>query len=269
MNQLWFEDMMKQTFNEEICFNPTKLIILDYISNNDSLKTVYLLKDIIEYVFETYIDNPDIAEQHPSYIVRKIGTYGIKDINDIVKDALTSWERDATNNILSFSDNYLYLNMDEKEFEEVGKNTQLLCKMLYKKHFKDDIPKPKVLLPEITDMDDKEIEIFGKSLYRNRVLEDIQYCPICEETDINKLVVVHIVNKSMGADQDEILDKNNGLIFCKKHAMAYNQNKIEFNELGFVSKDEVDDVEFGMHLSFAIRNKKRKEFLKKRWTVLN
>lgn len=264
MNQMWFEDMMKQTFNEDICFNPTKLLILDFISYNNEIKSAYSLKELIEYVYEVYIDNPKIAEQHPSYMIRKIETYGVNDIRIVVEDALGAWIRDAINDILSFSDNYLYLKLDENDRDDIGKNTQRLCKMLYKKHFKGDIPRPRDLLTEIVGLDDKNIELFGKSIYRNRVLEDMQYCPICENTEIENLVVVHILNDSMGADETERTDKNNGLIFCKKHADAYNNREIEFNELGFVSKDEVDDVEFGMHLSFAIRNKNRKYYLKKR-----
>ena len=263
MNQMWFEDMMKQKFNEDICFNPTKLIILDYLSSGNAIHCTYKMKNIEEYVYEVFIDNPQIAKLHPSYIIRKLGTYGLGDIKGIVNDTLESWVRDAENGILTFTESYIYLDLDENDGEDIAKNTQKLCKMLYRKYFSGEIPKKENIF-SIIGTDDKDIEEFGKSVFRNRVFEDMQYCPICEEVKNENLVAVHIVDKSMGINDDEFVDKNNGLLFCKKHASAFVNHQIEFNELGFVTKLEENSNGKGLHLSFAIRNAKRKKYLQRR-----
>lgn len=261
---MWFEDMMKQTFNEDICFNPTKLIILDYLSKEDSVKSNYKIKDIAKYVYEVYIDNPDISNLHPSYVIRKLGTYGLNDVIGIIEDALESWTRDAINNVLSYSNNYVFLEIDENDKDDIGRNTQRLCKMLYKKYFGGVVPKPMNIYEEITGMDDKDIEVFGKSVFRNRVFEDMQYCPICEEIETENLVAVHIVDSSMEINQEEFVDKYNGLLFCKKHAMEYISHKFEFNDLGFVCGGDLASTEHGMHLSFEVRKGDRKKYLTRR-----
>ena len=268
MNQLWFEDMMSQSFHEDICFNPTKLIILCYLSKDGIIHENYKLIEMTEYVYQTYIDNKDIAEKHPSYMVRKIRTYGIKDLREHVKDSLISWSKDAKNQILHFNDSIVWLDLDLSDSVDIAKNTARLSRMLYKKIFMGTLPEPHSILNEVEVQDDHDLNTFGKGKFRDRVLEDMQYCPLCESIDINILYGVHIVDKAMGATPEELCDKNNGLLLCREHAEHYLNGKFHFDERGFAHEVECCGIEKGMHLSFSIRSAERKQYFKRRMNLV-
>jgi len=268
MDQKWFEDIMSQKYHEDICFNPSKIILLEFICKEGTIEEKYKIADFQEYMYRIYADNPDISQKHPSYLIRNISSYGIKDLLELANDTLESWCRDAVNNILKKGEKYFFLQVDYLDGEDIAKNTFRLCKMLYKKVFKGNIPEIKDTSLLIAESDDMDLNSFGLGPYKNRVLEDFQYCPICEEIDTHKLYCVHIVNRGMCAPYEDLVDKANGLLFCKEHAEAFNKNEFYFDEMGFAHNSSKSLIEKGMHLSFTIRSSKRKKFLKKRYEYL-
>lgn len=263
MDQRWFEDIMSQTFNEDICFNPSKLLLLQFIAKGETIQKTYNRIEFQEYLYRVYIDNPDIASKHPNYIIRNLGRYGTKDLYEHVSDIFESWVRDSKNGVLRSSEHYFWLQVDLDDATDIAKNTNRLCKMLYKKLFRGEIPDAKSIT-EILEQDDTDVDIFGKGLFRNRILEDIQYCPICEDINLSNLHCVHILEKRMGATNEELTNKANGLLFCKKHAEDFIKRKFCIDEMGFARDLNGSDIEPGMHLSFSVRNAERKQFLKKR-----
>lgn len=263
MDQKWFEDVMSQTFNEDICFNPSKLFLLEFMTKEGTIQKNYKRIDFQEYLFRVYIDNQDISKKHPNYIIRNLGVYGVKDLTEHVRDVFESWRRDAKNDILRFGEHYFSLQVNLDDAEGIAKNTSRLSKMLYRKMFGGNIPDEKDI-NVVVEQDDHDLSVFGKGLFRNRVFEDMQYCPICEEIDVSNLYCVHIFEKQMGAIEDELIDKANGLIFCKEHAIGFINNKFCIDELGFVREVDGSNIEPGMHLSFSVRNSVRKNYLKKR-----
>ena len=90
--------------------------------------------------------------------------------------------------------------------------------MLFKKYYHRSIPEPLDVLAEIRGIDDHNLQAFGQGVYRNRILEDMQYCPLCESIDLSDLYCVHIFENSMGASEEDMCDKNNGILLCKRHA---------------------------------------------------
>lgn len=261
MDQKLFEDIMNQTYNEDICYNPSKLLLVRFISENVCRTLLYKKREFQEYLYRIYIDNPTIAKKHPSYIVRNIEKYGVSDLVDLVEDTLESWCRDAKNSIIIVGQSNFAVQVQAEDAEDIAKNLTRLSMMLYRKVYGESIPGIRKDIPED---DDHDINIFGKGIFRNRVLEDMQYCPICEDINTQNLVAVHIVENCMGTSQEDKANKANGLIFCRKHAIDYIERKFEFNELGFVCNISSEDIEEGMHLSFAIRSSERKEYLKRR-----
>lgn len=264
MDQRWFEDIMSQTFHEDICFNPSKLFLLQFLMLSNSVEKKYMVKDFQRYLYRIYSDNPDVAIKHPSYIIRNIQKYGVSDLCDLATDTLDSWKRDAQNSVLHSNEKAIVLDIDLQDIEDTVLSTKRLCKMLFKKLYKCIPPEVDDIKGEVITQDDHDIQRFGQGPFRRRVLEDMQYCPICEEIATEKLVCVHIYEKTQGASTAELCDKDNGLIFCIEHAKQFFDRKFVIDELGFIKNIDSKDVEEGAHLSFAIRSGKRKEYLQKR-----
>lgn len=264
MDQKWFEDMMSQTYNEDICFNPSKLFLLQYISRSGEIAEKYKIYDFQRYLYRIYSDNPQIAEKHPSYIVRKIHTYGVNDLEELTQDTLSMWVRDAKNDVLKCGSKAFLLDIDRKDSEDIAKNTSRFALMMYQRKFGGKIPDISYDWDEEELYHDHNLDGFGKGKFLRRVLEDIQYCPICEQIGEENLYCTHIYEKDMGASIDELKDQNNGLVFCKTHAEQYIENRFFFDEMGFAKDIAGSDVEVGMHLSFSVRNSGRKNYILKR-----
>lgn len=269
MDQKWFEDMMSQTYNEDICFNPSKLFLMQYISENGTIADRYKIHDFQRYLYRIYSDNPDVAAKHPSYIIRKIHTYGVNDLEEMAVDTINMWIRDAKNGVLKCGSKYFALNINYEEAEEVAQNTKRFAVMMYQRKFGGKIPNISSDWDNEEISQDHNLDVFGKGKFLRRVLEDIQYCPICEQIGEENLYCTHIFEKDMGASTEELQDQNNGLVFCKTHAQEYIDNRFFFDEMGFAKDIDSSDIEAGMHLSFSIRSSKRKDYLRKRlnWLV--
>ena len=259
---------MCQTYNEDVCFNPSKLLLLQFIARTGHIKDYYLIHDFQRYLYRVYSDNPDVAIKHPSYVVRKIHTYGVSDLEDLAFDTLNLWKRDSKNGILKYGKRKFVLDVDLNDEQDIASNTSRFAKMMYQRKFKG-------VIPEVNDswdidelQNDHNLDGFGKGRFLNRVLEDIQYCPICEQIGEKNLYAVHIFEYEMGASEEQLTDHNNGLLFCKKHAMQYLDNKFYFDEFGFAHNIDNSDVEQGMHLSFSVRNLERKKYIMLRMKFL-
>ena len=164
-------------------------------------------------------------------------------------------------------DRFIYIQGIDDELE-MGKYTHQIITMFSKKYFGVEIKSPIKLDVNLCREDDN-LQIFGKSIYRNRVFEDMQYCPLCEEVDTEQLQVVHIVPARYCLSDEEIFDKNNGLIMCREHAIDYLQGKFHFLENGFVKNINSDIVSEKMHLAISVKTRKRREFLEKYCRIVN
>ena len=264
MDQKWFEDMMSQTYNEDICFNPSKLFLLQYMSQNGTIADRYKISDFQRYLYRIYSDNPEVAGKHPSYIIRKIHTYGVNDLEEMAVDTLSMWVRDAKNGVLKCGSKFFALDIKRDEAEEIAQNTMRFAAMMYQRKFGGKLPDISLDWNKEELCQDHNLDAFGKGKFLHRVLEDIQYCPICEQIGEGNLYCTHIFEKDMGASADELQDQNNGLVFCKKHAQQYIDNRFYFDEMGFAKDIDASDVEAGMHLSFSVRNSGRKNYILKR-----
>lgn len=254
---LWMQDIMKQKFlNSDI----TRIILLYGIIKNDCFNKPVNRIIILEYIYRTYADNPDISNVNPDTRIRHIHRYGLHDIKDILSNALKEWDLYAENHCLRFDEINIYVNVPNVEKEKLLLNTKMITQMIQKKYFKFNFHEPYELLIE-NCINDSDTEVFGKSLYKNRVLEDIQYCPLCEETSTDKLRVVHIL-PSICCNEEQLIDKNNALIMCVEHARDYINGKFYFLENGFVKNINSNIVEEWMHLSIDVKNKERRKYIR-------
>ncbi len=264
MNDLWIKDIMTQKFlNSDI----TRLLMINAMIRDGSLMSVCRKSDIIEYIYRVYTDYEDIRKINPDSRIRNIKRYGISDIRDILETSITIWKSFANNNCLLDDDRFVYIQGIDDE-KEMGKYTQQIISMLSKKYFSLEIKNP-FSLDANQCKEDEDLDIFGKSIYRNRVFEDVQYCPLCEEVDTEQLYVVHITPAKYGLSDEELVDKNNGLIMCRKHAKDYLEGRFCFRENGFVKNINSDIVSENMHLAISVKTRPRREYLKKYFELLS
>lgn len=264
MNKKWIQDIMCQQFVNGTFINPIRLIMVTYLMNNANF-TKTSKKSTLEYIYRTLIDNQEIAKRNPNVIVRNINNYGLFDISGCLDDALNDWCADAKNNILSYDNNWIYLDIDPED-ETIRKNSIQVLQMLYKKYFKISLLEP-VVIKEADVENDTDIMIFGKGVFKRRVLEDIQYCPLCEEIHQNNLYAVHILPDRYCNSLQEKVDKANGILLCLDHAEAYINKEFYFNENGVVCESKTKLVNKKMHMSFAILNKDRRKYLKRYYNI--
>ena len=259
MNDAWIKDIMTQKFlNSDL----SRLIMLRAFTEEEKICDIYRKARILEYMYRVYSDYPQTSIINPDARIRNIHRYGISDIKYILEKALEEWKGYAANDILLFDDRYIYLKDIGDDKKELGKVTRQVCDMLATKYFSIRLLEP-MQLDEYECAQDTNTETFGVSLFRNRVFEDIQYCPLCEEVQIDKLRAVHILPAKYCDSSDEFLDKNNGMIFCKEHAEEYLSGKFWFKESGFIKNNGSQIVSEQMHLSIRVKNKKRRKYIMK------
>lgn len=257
MNDVWIKDIMSQKFLNS---DSSRIIMLKAMIKDGIIHGAYKKSDIMEYIYRVYSDYEDLRNVHPDARIRNIKRYGIPDVKYLLDDALKIWQEYAANNVLVYDERYIYIRDVEDSGVELAKLTKQICDMLARKYFSLDIREPLELKYQICE-DDSDLEVFGTSLFRNRVFEDIQYCPLCEEIDTEKLRVVHILPARLCSSTDELIDKNNGLIFCQDHAKEYVQGCFRFEENGFVRNINSTTVNEKMHLAIQIKNRRRREYI--------
>lgn len=262
----FIEDAMSQVFLiSNGYYNPTRIVLLfSIIEGKIDDKNRINKNDIIEYLYRYYIVNKEIASHNPNLSIRTIPKYGINDFNEILNQELKDWDENSKNHVLKYDNEYIYIDFVVNESST--NNIRIIGNMLMEKYFNKKFIPP-FELKESELYDDKNLELFGKSNFLYLALEDIQYCPLCEETSIENLYAVHIV-PSEYCLPNELADKNNSMIFCREHANDYLNNKFYFDNRGFIKNVSSSIVNNKMHLDLSIRRKKQ-EYLIKYNDILN
>ena len=259
MDKEWIQDIMSQQFAVGTFLNPIRLIIATYLVQNPISNRVSK-SSTLEYVYRTFADHKEIADRNPNIMIRNIQNYGLSDISASLDEALYDWCADAKNHTISYDNRWIYFDVDVND-ASIQKSTMQVIQMLYKKYFKSPVLTPIEIKDEEIE-DDMNLEEFGTGIFKRRVLEDMQYCPLCEETRQDNLYAVHIVPNNRIVDVEQKTDKANGILLCKEHAKAYINEEFYFNSAGFVECLKCTDLDRRMHLSFSILNKKRKKYLR-------
>lgn len=233
--RLFYEDLMLQNFSFGTFYNPTRYFMIYGMIVNGKFEESYEKQDIVNFIFDAYCYNKKIAEHHPQMEIRKVPNYGIKIFFQELEDALNEWKCDAKNNILTFDSKKIYVNLEDDG--HIAEYVKKILDVLILKNFNTKFSYPNE--NDLILFDDGNLTTFGKSSYRNKVMADIQYCVICDDCNPENLYAVHILNSSKTKSIDELRDKNNGLIMCKKHADLFIKNQIIIDTRGkFVSEDD-------------------------------
>lgn len=260
-SNVWYQEIMTQKFSAFPNKNLIKLIIVYSLLNNGKLNGKTLKNETLEYIYRFYIDNTEEAKYNPSLLIRNIHKYGLDDIIPVLDEALFSWKDDFPDGCLNYDKNYIYLDIENVDSDPtLFTMTKKILDMLYTKYAKEEFDYNPNFNND-SDFNSDDLSIFGSSRFRNRCLEDIQYCPLCEESDLSKLLAVRILDKSKCSNGD-LTDKNNGIILCENHAKLYKEKKFKFNARGYLIINENNDLlDYRMHLSQKVLNEKRREYI--------
>lgn len=262
----FYQDIMSQQFSIGTFFNPTRFIILYGMLQKGNLKKLYDKQSLLEYVFFAYCDNKQLSMHHPKIEIRHAPYYGISFLYDEIDKALYEWVHDAKNNILSYDAKNIYLDIDDNG--EVSSYIEKILAVLFVKHFGQEYKGIKDI-SNVISMDDLKLDEFGKSLLRDRVFADMQYCAVCDACNVDDLYVVHIIKRSQTNNQETLQDKNNGLLMCRKHAEAYNNNCFCFDDRGRVVNFDYQEDLTGLRIANRLVQLK-KEYLSKEYNrILN
>lgn len=267
MNDKWYKDIMVQKYQCDNFYDPSKLFIILSLTENGFLKEKYTIKEIAKYVYRYYIANMDIAKHNFNIIVRNINKYGVDDLMPVVISSINQWIREQKNDSILLFDNYIKLNLNSYD-ENTLKLTRTIAKTLFQKYYKKQLNEP-TNYSEILTLNDYDLESFGSSSIKQLIFEDIQYCPLTEETNINNLFVVHLFSKEDGANELEFLNKDNLMLFSKNVALDYINKKFYFDEFGRVINVSSDIVNNKMRLSINLMTNERKNFIIRHNSLLN
>lgn len=264
MNELcnnFIKDIMLQKF---INTDYTRIIILDYISSLDTFTNIINKNEILTYIYRVYSDYPELAKRNPYSKINSIHNYGKSDIKFIYDQAIEDWNLYQENNSLFNDELYLYINVDIESGVELLKAVSNVLSMFKSRYCSIDFDKPKIF-----NQNDFDPEFnLSQGIYRNRVFEDMQYCPLCEEIRTSKLFAINIIDYCL-CNEIERIDKDNGLIMCKEHAISYKKGEFYFDARGKVKNVCSTIVNNKMHLSKMIRTIKRERYLAKHYDIIN
>ena len=261
MNDKWFQDIMKQEFKNDNYYDPTKLFLVLSLIADGEVRKEYPIKEISKNIYRLYVANPEIARKNTNKEIRNVEKYGVIDIVKVVDFAIKDFIKDQKNNSIIYLGDTIVLNLESYD-KSVVNLTEQVCKILFKKYY--NIAYNKIQeLEEIKEIDDSNIELFGKSIFRQRLFEESQYCCLCDESCIDNLYVSHIYRRKDGAVGDELIDPNNGIILCKEDWEDYNNGKFFFNADGRVVNISSDRVVKGMRISQNLVTDERRKYLQK------
>lgn len=260
MNDKFIKDMMIQNYQLDNYYDPTKIFcILSFIRENEIKKTC-TIREISQYVYRYFISNIDIAKDNLNFVVRNISKYGIDDIIPHVVSTLKSWIREQINDSITMNGDYVSINLENYNVDYAS-TIKVVCKTLYQKYYKR-ILAPLVDYSDFSLIDDRNVDKFGQSKLKMLIFEDMQYCPLCEETNKEKLYAVHILFNDESDDISSSYDKNNFLLMCKDEATEYVNGRFYFDEFGRVINNGSIHVNNSMRISQKLLTKTRKYYLK-------
>ncbi len=266
MNENVIKDIMVQEYRLDNYFDPTKIFIfMALVGSDNKLSTNYSIVDITRSVYRLFISNLNIAKSNLNITIRNLEKYGVADIVPHVTATIKQIIREEINNSFRLIGDCLYVNFEDCS-ETSSNMIMLVCKTLFKKYYKTDL-KPIMNYKECAYLNDKNIHEFGKCSLMSLIFEDLQYCPLCEETQKEKLFVTHILLNEESDNTDDAINKNNLLLLCEDEWKDYVNKLFYFDEFGRVINLGSPHVNNKMRLSQLLLNEERKDFLKKHYQL--
>lgn len=253
----FLQDIHCQQFYDGTLINPSRFFLIAALLQENKLKRIYSKREIETVIYRYYADNPSLASRHPRVEIRNIIKYGISIIKEELCAALEIWQKEASKNFLIGDLNNIYIDIDDTmDYSADIDYLWMVLDELFKKTYHIKFP----CIPPIEGID-TDITIFGKGIYRNHLMEEMQYCVCCDEYDSNKLTAIHIVPDDITKNKNDRESIANGLLMCNEHAQEYLHKRFYFNDNGKIINLSSSLVHSNMRLGRGLLTEKRKHYL--------
>lgn len=259
MNDKWFKDILAQNYPNNNYCDPTKIYLVLALTEYGSLRDSYSIDDLSTYVYRYYISNKDVASRNFSPTIRNLEKYGTKDIVPIVLDAAKQWIKEQINGSIELYDSVLILKLDDYSNETLDL-TRMMMSTLYQKYYGCKL-EPIYDYSTLQDVDDLDLETFNKTRMKDLAYEDLQFCPLTEETNRDNLYAFHLYLSNEGASAEDRTSKDNLLLLSKDLAQDYIDKKFYFNDLGKVININSSHIVDGMRIGVNLLTDKRKSYI--------
>ena len=259
MNDKWFKDILAQNYPSNNYCDPTKIFLTLALTECGSLRDCYSIEELSTYVYRYYMSNKEVASRNFSPTIRNLEKYGTKDIIPIIFDAIKQWLKEQINGSIELYDSMLMLNLDDYSDETLNL-TRMMMSTLYQKYYGLKL-EPIYDYSVLQDIDDLDLEAFNKTKMKELIFEDLQFCPLTEETNRDALWVFHLYLSNEGANAEDRISKDNLLLLSRDLAQDYIDKKFYFNDLGKVINISSSNIIDGMRLGVNLLTEKRKKYI--------
>ena len=253
----FLQDIHSQRFYNGTLINPTRFFVIAAILKGNNLQRKYSKREIESVVYRYFADNTSISSRHPRLEIRNIAKYGVNIIKEEVKNAINTWEEEASEGFLTSDLTSVYLDIESNaDYSADVDYLWMVIEELFKKTYHLEFP---TFLP--IEGEDTDLKYFGQGAFRNHLMEEMQYCVCCDEYNINKLHAVHILPDALSEDITSRESISNGLLLCYEHAQEYLHKRFFFDSSGRIVNLSSSLVHRNMRLSRKLMTKERQEYL--------
>lgn len=200
------------------------IAFLWFIVESELLKKKKIqILDFCVFLFRFYCDNLILRQKHHSKLINNILLCKPSDLFGNTIETL-SFVKERTN-LIDFDNECIYWKYKETDFSDDDFKTlmQVICFLSQKYTNVNNFTYNSSL--NVEDFNNYQNAIPGSKLF-NRLLERINYCYICNSSNINSLKIVKL-NSSYNS-----YDINNYLLLCDEHAKKYMNRKLSILEDG-------------------------------------
>ena len=179
------------------------------------------IHDFCTFIYRFYLDNPILQKSNNFPLINNLYKYNPFDLKEYATEIL-HFIKNKTN-IIEFNDIDVFLLSNNKFMPSDISIFENVTKLIAKRYI------PIKEFQYSSKLSEKEFSISSDRLF-NRTLELINYCFICDETDINQLTLIKLKSN---CSQKETLDPNNYFILCKDHAEQFKNGQLIIKKNGY------------------------------------
>lgn len=259
--QKWLDEVMGQNINASLGKDYTRLAFNFFFINYNLFENTLNFNNLCSFIYRFYIDNSRFAQINPSPLIKNIKHYKPSDLKEYIYEQIMIWKKNQ-NSLLRCNREIVKIDGNILLNKEFYNKYVFVIKMLFKRYLKeeffyDDRNFEKIDI-ELSNVE--YLKCMKESRLRNRMFEYINYCPLCDEIDDEKLNAIHI---NYIKELNNIYDIDNIMLLCDKHCNLYLNGYFKFKENGYI--EILRDNKFldsRMHLGIGLLNLKRKKYIK-------
>lgn len=225
----FFSNIMKITPHTIVGIDYSGIVFLYFIAeriNNKIYDRNCPIFEFTKYIYRFYSDVEEIRNQHYDKMIQNTYHFSPFDFLDYCKTYLKNLEEIGLLKLSYDTFEIQYPFNSEQDFESNLDLFNSLVSTMSIKYSGANITSYSSIIGE-NEYADKKIFYQGERVF-NRVLEKRNYCFICNNYDIENLVVVRLTD-----GETNQFDANNYILLCHKHANLFLTDELEIKKNGY------------------------------------